>query len=196
MKMRCEWVGSDPLYLGYHDNEWGVPLHDDRKIFEMLVLEVAQAGLSWLTVLKKRENYRKAFDDFDPKKVADYDDKKFRQLLADEGIIRNKLKIRSAIQNARAFLEVQNEFGRFDDYMWQFVGGKPIQNSWRKLSELPAQTSESEAMSKDLRKRGFSFVGPTICYAHMQATGMVNDHIVTCFRYQEIARMRAVFGPS
>ncbi len=196
MKMRCEWVGSDPLYLGYHDNEWGVPLHDDRKIFEMLVLEVAQAGLSWLTVLKKRENYRKAFDDFDPKKVADYDDKKFRQLLADEGIIRNKLKIRSAIQNARAFLEVQNEFGRFDDYMWQFVGGKPIQNSWRRLSELPAQTSESEAMSKDLRKRGFSFVGPTICYAHMQATGMVNDHIVTCFRYQEIARMRAVFGPS
>ena len=189
MKMRCEWVGSDPLYLEYHDNEWGVPLHDDSKIFEMLVLEGAQAGLSWLTVLRKRENYRKAFDDFDPKEVARYDGKKFRQLLADEGIIRNKLKIRSAIKNARAFLEVQNEFGSFNDYVWQFVGGRPIQNSWRRLSDLPAQTPESEAMSKDLRKRGFSFVGPTICYAHMQATGMVNDHIVTCFRYKEIARM-------
>jgi DNA-3-methyladenine glycosylase I len=189
MKIRCEWAGSEPLYFDYHDNEWGVPLHDDSKIFEMLVLEGAQAGLSWLTVLRKRENYRKAFDGFDPGKVAHYDDKKFQQLLANEGIIRNKLKIRSAIQNARAFLEAQNEFGSFDNYIWQFVGGKSIQNSWRSLSELPARTPESEAMSKDLRKRGFSFVGPTICYALMQATGMVNDHIVTCFRYQEIARM-------
>jgi DNA-3-methyladenine glycosylase I len=189
MKIRCGWVGSDPLYFEYHDNEWGVPLHDDRKIFEMLVLEGAQAGLSWLTVLRKRGNYRKAFDDFDPKKVANYDGEKFQQLLGNEGIIRNKLKIRSAIQNARAFLEVQKKFGSFDDYIWQFVGGKPIQNSWANLSELPAQTAESEAMSKDLRERGFSFVGPTICYAYMQATGMVNDHIVTCFRHEEIARM-------
>ena len=188
MKIRCEWVGFDPHYLEYHDKEWGVPLHEARKIFEMLVLEGAQAGLSWLTVLRKRENYRKAFDEFNPEKVANYDGKKFEQLLANEGVIRNKLKIRSAIQNARAFLEVQKEFGSFDDYIWQFVDGKSIQNSWRTLSELPAQTAESEAMSKDLRKRGFSFVGPTICYAYMQATGMVNDHIVTCFRYKEIAR--------
>ena len=188
MKTRCEWAGSDPLYLKYHDNEWGVPLHDDRKIFEMLVLEGAQAGLSWLTVLRKRENYRKVFDNFDPKKVAQYDSKKFHQLLANEGIIRNKLKIRSAIQNGIAFLRVQKEFGSFDAYIWQFVGGEPIQNSWKSLSELPSRTPESEAMSKDLKKRGFNFVGPTICYAHMQATGMVNDHIVTCFRYKEVQK--------
>ena len=186
MKKRCEWVGLDPVYIDYHDNEWGVPLHDDRMIFEMLVLEGAQAGLNWLTVLRKRENYRKAFDNFDPGKVAKYDSKKFQELLANEGIIRNKLKIRSAIQNARAFLEVQKEFGSFDAYIWQFVGGKPIRNSWKSLGELPAQTAESEAMSKDLKRRGFSFVGPTICYAHMQATGMVNDHVVTCFRYKEV----------
>jgi DNA-3-methyladenine glycosylase I len=189
MQKRCEWAGSDPLYMEYHDNEWGVPLHDDRKIFEMLVLEGAQAGLNWLTVLRKRENYRKAFDNFDPRKVAKYDSKKFQELLANEGIIRNKLKIHSVIQNARAFLEVQKEFGSFDAYMWQFVGGKPIRNSWKSLSELPAQTAESEAMSKDLKRRGFNFVGPTICYAHMQATGMVNDHVVTCFRYKEVQRM-------
>ena len=189
MTIRCEWAGSDPLYFDYHDKEWGVPLHDDSKIFEMLVLEGAQAGLSWLTVLRKRENYRKAFDEFDPEKVAHYDGEKIEQLLANEGIIRNKLKIGSAIQNARAFLEVHKEFGSFDDYIWQFVGGKPIQNSWKNLSELPAQTAESKAMSIDLRKRGFSFVGPTICYAYMQATGMVNDHIVTCFRYKEIASL-------
>jgi len=193
MQKRCEWAGSDPLYdplyIEYHDNEWGVPVHDDRKIFEMLVLEGAQAGLNWLTVLRKRENYRKAFDNFDPRKVAKYDSKKLQELLANEGIIRNKLKIHSAIQNARAFLEVQKEFGSFDAYIWQFVGGRPIRNSWKSLSELPAQTAESEAMSKDLKRRGFGFVGPTICYAHMQATGMVNDHVVTCFRYKEVERM-------
>ena len=189
MQKRCEWAGSDPLYIEYHDNEWGVPVHDDRKIFEMLVLEGAQAGLNWLTVLRKRENYRKAFDNFDPRKVAQYDSKKLQELLANEGIIRNKLKIHSAIQNARAFLEVQKEFGSFDAYIWQFVGGRPIRNSWKSLSELPAQTAESEAMSKDLKRRGFGFVGPTICYAHMQATGMVNDHVVTCFRYKEVERM-------
>lgn len=189
MRKRCEWAGSDPLYIEYHDKEWGVPVHDDRKIFEMLVLEGAQAGLNWLTVLRKRENYRKAFDNFDPRKVAKYDSEKFQKLLATEGIIRNKLKIRSAIQNARAFLEVQKEFGSFDAYIWQFVGGKPIRNSWKNLSELPAQTAESEAVSKDLKRRGFSFVGPTICYAHMQATGMVNDHVVTCFRYKEVEGM-------
>jgi DNA-3-methyladenine glycosylase I len=186
MQKRCQWAGSDPLYIEYHDKEWGVPVHDDRKIFEMLVLEGAQAGLNWLTVLRKRENYRKAFDNFDPRKVAKYDSEKFQKLLATEGIIRNKLKIRSAIQNARAFLEVQKEFGSFDAYIWQFVGGRPICNSWKSLSELPAQTAESEAMSNDLKRRGFSFVGPTICYAHMQATGMVNDHVVTCFRYKEV----------
>jgi DNA-3-methyladenine glycosylase I len=189
MRKRCEWAGSDPLYIEYHDKEWGVPVHDDRKIFEMLVLEGAQAGLNWLTVLRKRENYRKAFDNFDPRKVAKYDSEKFQKLLATEGIIRNKLKIRSVIQNARAFLEVQKEFGSFDAYIWQFVGGKPIRNSWKILSELPAQTAESEAVSKDLKRRGFSFVGPTICYAHMQATGMVNDHVVTCFRYKEVEGM-------
>ena len=189
MKKRCEWAGSDPLYIDYHDTEWGVPLHDDRKIFEMLVLEGAQAGLNWLTVLRKRENYRKAFDNFDPWKVAKYEREKFQELLATEGIIRNKLKISSAIQNARAFLKVQKEFGSFDSYIWQFVGGKPIRNSWKSLSELPAQTMESEAMSKDLKRRGFSFVGPSICYAHMQATGMVNDHLVACFRYKEVERM-------
>ena len=189
MQKSCEWAGSDPLHIEYHDNEWGVPVHDDRKIFEMLVLEGAQAGLNWLTVLRKRENYRTAFDNFDPKKVAKYDSNKFQELLATEGIIRNKLKIHSAIQNARAFLEVQKEFGSFDTYIWQFVGGKPIRNSWRSLRELPAQTAESQAMSKDLKRRGFGFVGPTICYAYMQATGMVNDHVVTCFRYQEVERM-------
>jgi DNA-3-methyladenine glycosylase I len=166
-----------------------VPVHDDRKIFEMMVLEGAQAGLNWLTVLRKRENYRKAFDNFDPRKVAKYDSKKFQELLANDGIIRNKLKIHSAIQNARAFLEVQKEFGSFAAYIWQFVDGNPIRSSWKSLSKLPAQTAESEAMSKDLKRRGFSFVGPTICYAHMQTTGMVNDHVVSCFRYKEVECM-------
>jgi DNA-3-methyladenine glycosylase I len=163
-----------------------VPEHDDRKLFEMLVLEGAQAGLSWLTVLRKRENYKKAFDHFDVNKVAKYDERKVQELLANEGIIRNRRKIEATIQNAKAFLEVQKEFGSFDAYIWQFVGGKPKKNAWKTLKELPAKTPESEAMSKDLLKRGFKFVGPTICYAHMQATGMVNDHLVDCFRYGQI----------
>ncbi|MFQ5708261.1 MAG: DNA-3-methyladenine glycosylase I [bacterium] len=187
MKIRCEWCQSDPLYIAYHDHEWGVPQHDDRKQFEMLILEGAQAGLSWLTILKRRENYRKAFDDFDAEKIAEYDDRKIAELLANEGIIRNRLKIRAAVQNARAFLAVQEEFGSFDAYIWQFVGGRPRKNAWKSLQELPAKTAESEAMSKDLKKRGFTFVGPTICYAHMQATGMVNDHVVSCFRYEEVS---------
>ncbi|NIR52967.1 DNA-3-methyladenine glycosylase I [candidate division KSB1 bacterium] len=189
MKTRCEWAGSDALYIEYHDKEWGVPVHDDRKIFEMLVLEGAQAGLSWLTVLKKREAYREAFDNFDPTKVAQYDDNKIAELLSNGGIIRNRLKIHSAVKNARAFLGVQKEFGSFDQYIWQFVDGKPKQNAWKSLKQLPAQTRDSEALSKDLKKRGFTFVGPTICYAHMQATGMVNDHIVDCFRHKEVAKL-------
>ncbi len=183
---RCAWGASHPLYIPYHDTEWGVPLHDDRRIFEHLVLEGAQAGLSWLTILKKREAYRRAFDGFDPRRVARYGDERIARLLADEGIIRNRLKIRSAVTNARAFLDVQEEFGTFDRYVWQFVGGRPRQNAWRTLDEVPARTTESDAMSKDLRSRGFKFVGSTICYAHMQATGMVNDHLVDCFRHREV----------
>ena len=185
-KVRCLWSGSDPLYRQYHDEEWGVPVHDDRTLFEFLILEGAQAGLSWSTILNKRENYRRAFDNFDPKKVAAYDEAKVAELLSDPGIVRNKLKVRSAVANARAFLAVQEEFGRFDAYIWQFVGGQPKQNGWRTLAEIPAQTAESEAMSKDLKKRGFNFVGPTICYAFMQAVGMVNDHTVDCFRHQAL----------
>jgi DNA-3-methyladenine glycosylase I len=182
---RCEWAGTDPLMIAYHDQEWGVPVHDDRKLFEFLILEGMQAGLSWMTILRKRENFRAAFDDFDPVKVAKYDQAKFEQLMLDAGIIRNRRKIESATQNAHAFLTVQEEFGSFDAYMWQFVGGKPIVNTWRKMSQLPAQTDESVVISKDLKKRGFNFVGPTIVYAHMQATGMVNDHTTDCFRYHE-----------
>jgi len=182
MKQRCEWCGNEPIYVEYHDKEWGVPVHDDRKLFEMLILEGAQAGLSWLTILRKRENYRKAFDNFDAKKIAKYDKAKVAKLLADSGIVRNRLKIAAAIQNARAFLEVQKEFGSFDRYLWQFVGGKPKINQWKQLKEVPPKTAESNAMSKDLKKRGFSFVGSTICYAFMQAVGMVNDHVVTCFK--------------
>lgn len=181
---RCTWAEqSGDLDKEYHDTEWGRPLHDDQKLFEFLILEGAQAGLSWSTVLKKRENYRKAFDQFDPKKVAQYDDKKVEELLQNEGIIRNKLKVASAIRNAKAFLEIQKEFGSFDAYIWQFVGGKPKINSWKSLREIPATTKESDAMSKDLKKRGFNFVGSTICYAFMQATGMVNDHEVSCDCY-------------
>ncbi len=191
MKTRCQWAGTDPLYVAYHDLEWGVPVHDDRLLFEFLVLEGAQAGLSWSTILKKRDAYRAAFDRFDPAIVAAYDDAKVAELLANPGIVRNRAKVASAIRNARAFLLVQQEFGSFDAYMWQFVGGRARQNSWRSLSEIPASTPESEAMSKELRKRGFNFVGPTICYAHMQATGMVNDHTVDCFRYAEISRLAA-----
>ena len=182
MPTRCPWAVSD-IYVAYHDTEWGVPVHDDRRLFEFLILEGAQAGLSWITILKKRENYRKAFDDFDPTKVARYDARKIRKLLADEGIVRNRLKVESSISNARAFLDVQKEFGTFDEYVWQFVGHAPRVNKWKSMGDVPARTPESDAMSKDLRKRGFRFVGSTICYAFMQATGMVNDHLVGCFRH-------------
>ena len=185
---RCAWAGSDPLYLAYHDDEWGVPLHDDRRLFEMLVLEGAQAGLSWITILRKRGAYRKAFDRFDPAKIARYDAKKIRMLLEDPGIVRNRLKIDAAVKNARAFLEVQDEIGSFDRYIWQFVGGRPKRNAWRSPKQVPAKTAESDAMSKDLRSRGFGFVGSTICYAFMQATGMVNDHTTDCFRYRAVNR--------
>jgi len=184
MKTRCQWAGNDPLYQEYHDKEWGIPVHDDRKLFEMLILEGAQAGLSWITILRKRENYRIAFDNFDAKKIAKYDSKKVKQLLQNEGIIRNRLKINAAIINAKLFLEVQKESGSFDKYIWKFVNDKPIINRWKNLKEIPAKTKESDAMSKDLKKRGFKFVGSTICYAFMQAVGMVNDHTIDCFRYK------------
>lgn len=187
---RCGWVNSDPLYLAYHDEEWGVPVHDERHLFEMLILEGAQAGLSWITILRKRENYRQAFDNFQAEKIAGYDDRKVAELLANPGIIRNRLKVNAAIKNARAFLAIQEEFGSFDTYIWQFVEGQPKQNARRSLAEIPAQTPESEAMSKDLQKRGFKFVGPTICYAFMQAVGMVNDHTTTCFRYEPVAHLQ------
>ena len=182
-KQRCGWCTTDPVYIEYHDKEWGRPVHDDRLLFEFLVLEGAQAGLSWLTVLKKRDNYREAFDNFDAAKIARYDPKKVRQLLGNAGIIRNRLKIASAIANARAFLAVRKEFGTFDKYIWQFVDGTAQKNHFPHYKKLPARTALSDAMSKDLKKRGFNFVGSTICYAHMQATGMVNDHVVECFRY-------------
>jgi DNA-3-methyladenine glycosylase I len=182
---RCPWAASEPN-ITYHDAEWGVPVHDDRKLFEFLILEGAQAGLSWTTILKKRENYRKAFSDFRPDKIARYGARDVRRLLANAGIVRNRLKIAAAITNAKAFLTVCEEFGSFDAYVWSFVGGKPIQNRRRKMSQVPAHTAESDAMSRDLRKRGFKFVGSTICYAFMQATGMVNDHLVTCPRYREL----------
>lgn len=180
---RCAWVGNDPLYVQYHDEEWGVPVHDDRKLFEFLILEGAQAGLSWITILRKRPAYRHAYADFDPGVVANYDDAKIAELLANPGIVRNRLKIRASISNAQAFLKVQEEFGSFDAYLWQFVNGRPLQNTWRSLAEIPAKTPLAEALSKDLVKRGFRFVGPTIIYAHMQAVGMVNDHTTDCFRY-------------
>ncbi len=183
IKKRCGWCTSAPVYIDYHDKEWGRPVHDDRLLFEFLILEGAQAGLNWLTVLKKRENYRKAFDRFDAAKIARYDDKKIKQLLNNEGIIRNRLKITSAIANAKAFLAVQKEFGTFDKYIWQFVNGRHIKNHFPHFKVLPAQTPQSDAMSQDLRKRGFNFVGPTICYAFMQAVGMVNDHTTDCFCY-------------
>ena len=184
---RCTWCGTDPLYVRYHDREWGVPVRNDRKLFEFLILEGAQAGLSWITILRKRENYRKAFADFDPEKVSRFSRKKMESLLKDEGIIRNRLKVQAAVSNARAFLEVRKEFGTFSKYMWQFVGGKPIVNRRRSRGSVPARTRESDAMSADLKKRGFKFVGSTICYAHMQAVGMVNDHVRSCFRYRRLA---------
>lgn len=189
-KSRCGWAGNDPLYIAYHDTEWGVPVHDDRTLFEFLVLEGAQAGLSWITILRKRPAYREAFDGFDPHKVAAYDEAKVAELLENPGIVRNRLKIQAAITNARAFVKVQEEFGSFDAYIWRFVDGAPRQNSWRSLAEVPAETPESRALSKDLVRRGFRFVGPTIMYAHMQATGMVNDHLVGCFRHAEVAALR------
>lgn len=189
---RCEWTQAqvDPKYLAYHDEEWGVPVHDDRRQFEFLSLESAQAGLSWWTVLNKREGYRRAFADFDPEKVARFTEKRIERLLTDPSIIRNRLKVQAAVNNARRFLEVQEEFGTFNDYIWQFVDGRPIQNKWRSLKEIPATTKESDTLSKDLKCRGFKFVGSTIVYAHMQAVGMVNDHQVNCFRHRECARMR------
>jgi DNA-3-methyladenine glycosylase I len=185
-KERCAWAESNPLMIKYHDVEWGTPVHDDRKLFEFLILEGAQAGLSWSIVLKKRKNYRKAFDNFDPKKIAKYTKKDIKRLLADSGIIRNRLKITATINNAKKFLDVQKESGSFDKYIWQFVNYKMIRKAFKTLSELPARTKESDAMSKDLRKRGFKFIGATICYAFMQAVGMVNDHTTDCFRYDEI----------
>lgn len=183
--MRCDWAKND-LAIAYHDAEWGVPQHDDRRLFEFLILEGAQAGLSWDTILRKRENYQTAFDNFDAQKIALYDEKKYAELLENEGIIRNRLKIKSAVQNAIAFLEIQKEFGSFDSYIWSFVDGKPIKNSWENLSQVPASIEISDAMSKDLKKRGFNFVGTTIMYAFMQACGLVNDHLVSCFRHKEI----------
>jgi len=189
MNKRCDWSGTEPIYVDYHDKEWGVPVHDDRMHFEMIILDGAQAGLSWITILKRRDSYREAFDNFDAVKVSRYDDKKVEKLLTNPGIIRNRLKVNSAVKNARAFLKIQKEFGSFDDYIWQFVNHKTIQNKWKKMAELPAKTPESDAMSKDLKKRGFSFVGSTICYAYMQAAGMVNDHIMDCFRYKEVKKL-------
>ncbi|MCB0748797.1 MAG: DNA-3-methyladenine glycosylase I [Ignavibacteriae bacterium] len=186
MKKRCVWCGTDPLYIKYHDEEWGVPAHDDRHLFEMINLEGAQAGLSWITILKKRENYKKLFDNFDAYKISKYSENKIEMLLQNPGIVRNKLKVNSVVTNAKAFLKIQKEFGTFDKYIWQFVGGKPIKNRFKTLSNLPTKTEISDAMSKDLKKRGFKFVGSTICYAFMQATGMVNDHTSECFRFKQV----------
>lgn len=183
---RCTWATVEPN-ITYHDKEWGVPVHDDRRLFEFLILEGAQAGLSWTTILKKRENYRKAFDGFHPQKIARYGAREVRRLLRDSGIVRNRLKIAAAIENAKTFLIVRKEFGSFDAYLWQFVGGNPIQNRWRRMADVPARTTESDSMSRDLQQRGFKFVGSTICYALMQAVGMVNDHLITCPRHKEVA---------
>jgi len=185
-KRRCGWVGTDPLSISYHDEEWGVPVHDDRRLFEFLVLDGFQAGLSWMTILRKRGNYRQAFDGFDPGEIACYGTSKIETLLSDRGIVRNRMKIEAAVQNARAFLSVREEFGSFDAYIWGFVGGKTIRNAWKNVREIPARTGESTAMSRDLKRRGFSFVGPTICYAFMQAAGLVNDHTIDCFRYHQV----------
>ena len=188
--IRCSWCGDDPLYVKYHDEEWGVPVHDDKKLFETLVLDGAQAGLSWITILRKRENYRRAFDYFYPVKVASYGERKIEELLGNPGIVRNRQKIKSAINNAKAFLKIVEEFGSFDKYIWQFVDYQTIHNNWGRDEEIPATSKESDAMSKDLKNRGFTFVGSTICYAFMQAVGMVNDHVVSCFRYDEIKKLK------
>ncbi len=189
MKVQCEWAGDNPIYVNYHDREWGVAVRDDKKLFEFIILEGAQAGLSWLTILKRRVNYRKAFAGFDVEKVARFGEKKIQELLTNPGIIRNRLKVRSAITNAQALIKIQEEFGSFDNYSWQFVGGKCKVNKWKAMKDLPANTKESDAFSKDLKKRGFKFVGSTIMYAHMQAVGMVNDHVVDCFRYKEVIKL-------
>ncbi len=191
---RCEWCGSDPLYIAYHDGEWGVPVHDESLLFEFLILEGAQAGLSWLTILKKRENYRKAFHNFDYGRIANYTETDVRRLLADSGIVRNRLKIGSAIKNARGVINIQEEFGSLDSYLWRYVDGIPKQNEWKSMAELPVNTAISDMMSKDLKKRGFNFVGSTICYAFMQAVGMVNDHTTDCFRYEEIKQLARQAG--
>ncbi|MBC8423457.1 DNA-3-methyladenine glycosylase I [bacterium] len=188
MKTRCEWCGTDPLYTAYHDEEWGVPAHDDRHLFEMLILEGAQAGLSWSTILKKRENYRRAFHGFDWERIAKYGKRDFERLMGDAGIVRNRLKIESAIRNAKGVMAIREEFGSLDAYLWGFVDGVPVQNAWTSMVELPAKTELSDALSKDLKRRGFNFVGSTICYAFMQAVGMVNDHVVGCYRYGELGR--------
>jgi DNA-3-methyladenine glycosylase I len=196
MKNRCGWCRNDPLYIAYHDDEWGVPAHDDGHLFEMLVLEGAQAGLSWLTILRKREHYRKAFHDFDPARIARYSNDDVNRLLADSRIVRNRLKIESAIRNARGVLDIQEEYGTLDSFLWRYVDGVPRQNAWRSMHELPARTPESDMMSRDLKKRGFSFAGSTICYAFMQAVGMVNDHIVTCFRYAQVKKLGQPSNPN
>ena len=188
MKNRCEWCGNDPLYIEYHDCEWGIPVHDDRRLFELLILEGVQAGLSWLTILKKREDYRKAFHGFDPQRIANYSATDVHHLLEDRRIIRNRLKIESTIRNARGVLEIIDEFGSFDAFIWRYVDYKPQQNAWQSLSELPASTELSDKISKDMKKRGFNFVGSTICYAFMQSVGMVNDHVVDCFRFDEVKK--------
>ena len=190
-KTRCGWCGTDPFYQAYHDKEWGVPLHDERALFEFLILEGAQAGLSWITILKKREGYRRAFDDFDAERIASYGEQDVARLLADPGIVRNRLKVAAAITNARATLKIREEFGGLDAYFWRFVDGRPIRNTWTELAQIPARTPLSDALSKDLQKRGFKFVGSTIVYAHMQATGMVNDHVVGCFRHREVEMGKA-----
>jgi DNA-3-methyladenine glycosylase I len=189
MKTRCEWCGTDPLYVAYHDDEWGLPIHDDRLLFEFLILEGAQAGLSWLTILRKRDEYRRAFHAFDCERIATYTEADVTRLLSDSGIVRNRLKIESAIKNSRGVLGIQEEYGSLDSYLWRYVEGIPMQNAWKSMSELPVKTELSDMMSKDLKKRGFNFVGSTICYAFMQAVGMVNDHATDCFRYKEIKRL-------
>ena len=189
-KTRCRWVRDDPLCIAYHDTEWGVPLHDDQKLFEFLILEGAQAGLSWLTILKKRDAYRKAYYKFNVKKVARFNSRSIERLINNAGIVRNRLKIEASIDNARAFLEVQEEFGSFDNFIWQYVDHQPRQNRWRQLKDIPLSTNESTQMSKELQQRGFRFVGPTICYAYMQAVGMVNDHVTSCFRHKQVAKIK------
>lgn len=186
---RCEWCGTDPLYVHYHDTEWGIPLRDDQALFERICLEGAQAGLSWITILRKRDNYRAAFDGFDPLKVAEYDGDRIEALMANAGIVRNRLKIQATIHNARCFLDLQAELGSFSDYLWAYVDGQPVQNAWPSLAHIPAETPVSLLLSKDLKRRGFKFVGPTICYAVMQACGLVNDHVLSCFRHEEVAAL-------